>query len=383
MECVLKQWQPRIQRAEAQLTETFRFQNKRPAVVVVDANYWTFGDRPDEIPDDYYTDPAAALRCQLAKIDGHYENIPDDDYIPFLHPWFGTGVLASAFGIKLISNPKMDPAVDIAHMQMPEEIDALRMPAPGASGAMADVVRCIDYFRQHADLPVVFTDCQGPMATALQIVGYDKFCYWVQDDPERIHKLMALVTDALIAWVKFQKARSGQPLTGCSFPLSIKLPEGFGGVWLSDDDSVILSAGLYHEFIKPYNERFLAEFGGGCIHYCGNSTQNIENYCNTRGVTAINNFALDDLAAAAKIRRALRDKGIVYMACDFTPADDRLDDYYHELTKAMDGAEGLVVASYIAPAIALNKGKYDAASRDRAVLARRVSDCIGTNWGKS
>ena len=73
----------------------------------MDANYWTFGDLPEELPDDYYTDPASALRCQQAKLQDHFENIPDDDYIPFLHPWFGRGVLASAFGITLICNPKL------------------------------------------------------------------------------------------------------------------------------------------------------------------------------------------------------------------------------------------------------------------------------------
>jgi hypothetical protein len=57
------------------------------------------------------------------------------------------------------------------------------------------------------------------------------------------------------------------------------------------------------------------------------------------------------------MRRALRYKGIVYMACDFTPADERLEDYFRELMRAMDGPEGLVTASYIAPAIALDKGK--------------------------
>ena len=161
----------------------------------------------------------------------------------------------------------------------------------------------------------------------------------------------------------------------------LKLPEGFGGVWMSDDDSVIMSAGIYREFIKPYNEQFLAAFGGGCIHYCGNSTQNIENYVNTRGVTAINNFTLDNLAAAAKIRRALREKGIVYMACDFTPADARLEDYHRELEKAMDGPEGVIMASYIAPAIELDKGKYEPASRDRVALARRVFALMTQNRG--
>lgn len=376
MERILSHWQPRVQRAEAELAEVFRFHNRSPAVVVVDSNYWTFGDLAAEIPEDYYTEPASALRYQLAKIERHFEHIPQDNYIPFLHPWFGTGVLASAFGVKLIFNPKADPAVDLATMKHPEEIDALQMPIPGVSGAMPDVVRTIDHFKANSDLPVVFTDCQGPMATALQIVGYDNFCYWIQDDPARIHKLMDMVTDALIAWVKFQKARTGQPLTGGSYPLSIKLPEGCGGVWMADDDSVIMSPGVYREFIKPYNEKFLAPFGGGCIHYCGNSTQNIENYADTKGVTAINNFTLDNLAAAAKIRRALRDKGTVFMACDFNPADQRLEDYYRELLKAMDGPEGLIIASYIAPAIALENGKYDAANRDRTALARRVFELI-------
>jgi hypothetical protein len=376
MNRVLNHWRPRIDRAEAELGATFRFENKVPAVVVVDANYWTFGDLAEDIPADYYTDPAAALQWQTAKIRLHFENVPNDDYIPFLHPWYGTGVLASAFGVKIVCNPKADPAVDLATIERPEEIDTLAMPAPGESGAMPLVVRMIDYFLAHCDLPVVFTDCQGPMATALQVIGYDKFCYWVQDDPERIHKLMGLITEALIAWVKFQKTRSGQPLTGGSYPLSVKLPEGFGGAWLADDDSVIMSAHVYRDFIKPYNERFLAAFGGGCIHYCGNSTQNIENYCNTKGVTAINNFTLDNIEAAAKIRRALRDKGIVYMTCDFTPADGRLEDYFCELATVMDGPEGLIIASYIAPAIALDKGKYEAASRDRVALARRVFDLI-------
>lgn len=379
MKRVLDQWRPRMDAAEAKLAEVFGFRNQTPAAVVVDANYWTFGDLPGEIPDDHYSNPASAFDFQMRKIDHHFTNLPQDDYIPFLHPWYGTGVLASAFGVPVICQGKADPAVDLAIIKHPEEIDALTLPVPGESGAMPLVVKMIDYFLAHADLPVVFTDCQGPMATALQIVGYENFCYWMQDDPDRIHKLMRMTADALIAWVKFQKQRTGQPLTGGSYPLSVKLPEGFGGVWLADDDSVILDAGLYREFIRPYNEQVLAAFGGGCIHYCGNSTQNIENYCNTRGVTAINNFTLDDFTAAAKIRRATREKGIVYMACDFTPADQRMEDYFRELKVAMDGPEGLVLAQYIAPAIALEKGKYEAASRDRDALSRRVFELIKSN----
>lgn len=372
MENVQDKWKERVERSEEKLSLAYRFENKESPIVIVDTNYWTFGDLLDVIPADYYTNPASAFRYQMDKIEWHLENIPNDAYIPFLHPWYGTGVLASAFGIDLICNEKADPAVDISTMQHPEEIDELVLPVPGESGAMKIVTRIIDFFMAHCDLPVVFTDCQGPLSTAFQIAGYDKLCYWMYDHPDYVHKLMALVTDALIDWVKFQKELTGQPLKGASYPLSVKVPEGYGGVWMSDDDSVIMESDLYNEFVRPYNEKLLKAFGGGCIHYCGNSTQNIENYCNTRGVTSINNFNLDNIEAAAKIRRALREKGIAYMACDFVTSDQRMEDYYRELHKAMDGPEGLIVCAYVAPAIALDKGKYEAASRNREVLSNRV-----------
>ncbi len=376
MENVLNKWQKRINRSEEELATTFRFTNKKSPIVIVDANYWTFGDDPDIIPDDFYTKPESILQYQMDKIESHFTNVPEDAYIPFLHPWYGTGVLASAFGIDIICNPKADPAVDISSMQHPEEIDSLKIPIPGESGAMKIVTRMIDHFMEKTDLPVVFTDCQGPLSTAFQVAGYDKLCYWMYEEPVSVHKLMTMVTNALIEWVRFQKERTGQPLDGSSYPLSVKLPSGFGGVWMSDDDSVIMDDALYNEFVRPYNEKLLAAFGGGCIHYCGNSTQNIENYCNTRGVTAINNFTLDNMESAGKIRRALRDKGITYMACDFIPSEDRMEDYYRELRKEMDGTEGLIIAAYIAPAIALNKGKYDAVNRPREILTRRVNELV-------
>jgi len=372
MEIVLNNWQSRIALSEEKLSLAYRFENKKAPIVIVDTNYWTFGDLLDAIPADYYTNPGSAFRYQMDKIEWHLENIPNDAYIPFLHPWYGTGVLASAFGIDLICNEKADPAVNISNMKNPEEIDELVLPVPGETGAMKVVTQIIDYFLAHSDLPVGFTDCQGPLSTAFQIAGYDNLCYWMYDHPDQVHKLMTLVTDALIAWVKFQKERTGQPLLGASYPLGVKVPEGYGGVWMSDDDSVIMESDLYNEFVRPYNEKLLSAFGGGCIHYCGNSTQNIDNYCNTSGVNSINNFNLDNIEAAAKIRRALREKGIAYMACDFVTSDQRMDDYYRELYKAMDGAEGLIVCAYVAPAIALDKGKYESASRDREELSNRV-----------
>jgi hypothetical protein len=68
------------------------------------------------------------------------------------------------------------------------------------------------------------------------------------------------------------------------------------------------------------------------------------------------------------------------MACDFTPADHRIEDYYRELSKIMDGPEGLIVCSYIAPAIALDKGKYEAVERNRELLAMRAFELISKQF---
>ena len=368
----MNKWQSRNERNESLLKSTFQFTNKQAPIVMADVNYWTFGDNSRLIPDDYYTSPRSAFNYQNNKLETHFNEFPEDSYIPFLHPWFGTGVLASAFGVNIICNPKADPATDAAILKTFEDIDSLALPEAGKSGYMARVVDTMNYFMEHSQLPISVTDCQGPLATAFQIAGYDNLCYWMQDDPERIHLLMDKISDALIAWVEFQKKLTGQPIDGGSFPLGVKLPLGAGGVWISDDDSVIMSSDLYNEFVRPYNEKVLLHFGGGCIHYCGDSTQNINNYINTKGVTAINNFNLDNMTAAAKIRRALREEGIVYMACDFAPLDHRIDDYYRELAQAMDGPEGLIIASYPAPAIGLEKGGYAAVERDRNELSRQV-----------
>ena len=85
--------------------------------------------------------------------------------------------------------------------------------------------------------------------------------------------------------------------------MGVKVPDGFGGVWLSDDDSTIVSAEVFREFVVPYNSKVLKAFDGGCIHYCGNSTQNIENYCNTDGLTSVNNLHLDNIEAAVELDR--------------------------------------------------------------------------------
>ena len=139
--------------------------------------------------------------------------------------------------------------------------------------------------------------------------------------------------------------------------MELSLIHIFGGVWISDDDSVIFGKDLYREFVVPYNSQVLEAFGGGVIHFCGSANQHIENFLSTRGLKAIHNLSLDHLDEAARLRHSLAEKKLVYMVGDFNLEDNRIDHYYQQLFQKMN-SQGLIVISYIAPALSLQEGQY-------------------------
>src|SRR5512137_2730557 len=72
--------------------------------------YFAFAGQ--NVPEDYFTNPAAMLAYQANGFEKHLRQV-DDDTVPYFMPWFGTGVLASGFGcqIGLEPGPGNDPAV--------------------------------------------------------------------------------------------------------------------------------------------------------------------------------------------------------------------------------------------------------------------------------
>ncbi len=368
-------WRQRSLAVEEELRRTFAFANQSAPYIVYDAGYWLFGQLPEDIPPDYCgADPAAMIAFQTGRIERHMARY-DDAYIPFLMPWYGTGVLASGFGVPVRFSEGMDPAVELPTISRVEQLAELGPPDFDRDGLMPRVLDTIRAMRRLTDLPVGVTDCQGPLTTALQIVGYDKMIYWMVDYPERIHALMQLVTDALVAWVKRQKEVAGQELCDDAYVLGVKIPGGLGGVWISDDDSVIFSPALYREFVVPYNSQVLTAFGGGAIHYCGNANQHLASFLETEGLRAVHNVQLDDVESAARLRHALAEKGIVTIAADFNVEDDAIDGYFEQLFRRL-GTRGLVVVPCVAPAVTLCRKKYAAARRDPDRVGRALEAAI-------
>lgn len=86
-------------------------------------------------------------------------------------------------------------------------------------------------------------------------MGLDKLIYLMVDEPLAAHALMDKITEALIGWVKKQKEVTGEPLTECIGDQCIYTGR-HAGVWLSDDDAVLISPSSTRSLWSPTTREF-------------------------------------------------------------------------------------------------------------------------------
>lgn len=347
----------RISAARQRLALTWQGNNDdRPAFIFSDVNYALCGQR--DAPEDYYL-PAAMFRYQRDKIDAHLNTVPDD-YLPVFYPWYGTTVLPSALGVKVRWEKGTDPAAEGPAFSEAEDAARLALPDFDKDGDLPQVLDCLRYFRSHTDAPVCVTDIQGPLSTAIALAGADNLFVWMYTDPEVVHQLMDFCTEALIGWVAHQKKLLGQPLDCGAYPHAIELPPGHGGVAFSDDDIVAISTAHFIEFVRPYNERLLAAFGGGTIHFCGSARHQLEAMAATKHCTGINNFSMADFEQLAALRQMMPPQ-MGLMACDFNMEDAAA--HAAALKACFPNPRGVVAAIYLAPDMMLRQGRYSPSQR--------------------
>jgi uroporphyrinogen-III decarboxylase len=367
-------FEKRLEKVKAKTADVFAFKEvDQPPFIVNSALYTAFGLDPETFPDRYYDDPQAMIDLQERN---YYEQLKgvDDDFAPYLMPWFGTAVTASALGCQVDFPPRLDPTVNPRHypVRTPEDVKQLQIADPEKDGLMPRVLQFLHAMRTNSFLPVGITDFQGPLTTANQLMGYDKLIYLMQDHPAATHELMDKITETLIRWVKKQKEIIGEPLTDCFSDQQVYVG-GHAGIWFSDDDAVLMSPATYKEFVVPYNSRILKTFGGGCIHYCGNATHQAENFLATEGLRAINTYTLYDLHGFRTLKSKLEGR-IVLFACDFTPVE--YQDYFHELLDGLS-LKGLVIDSQFTPLVALVKGgKYVQVQRPLTTGKKSLCDFL-------
>jgi hypothetical protein len=207
---------------------------------------------------------------------------------------YGTGILPSLFGMEIFV---MEEAYNTLPTSRPlNDLDAVRhiiaAGVPDLHRGYGEQVfemaeRYLKIARRYPKIGryihLYHPDTQGPLDVCELIWGSSIF-YALYDHPGLVKDLLELVTETyrrfLHAWTALVPFRPQGNVHWGLFHM--------GNLMLRDDSAMNLSAEMFREFIRPYDQRLLAEFGGGAIHFCGKGDHFIGELARMPGVFAVN-----------------------------------------------------------------------------------------------
>jgi hypothetical protein len=243
---------------------------------------------------------------------------------------YGTAILPSLFGAELFL--------------MERELDTLPTCRPLAGGAKV-VKRLLDrgvpdldagqgavtfamghYFqRLFRDYPrltrhvyIYHPDLQGPMNVCEMLWGGSLYVD-LYDRPDLIKEFLSLIAET---YIRFMKRWLGivPPLGNYAVHWSMLHR---GRIMLRNDAATNLSPMMFDEFVRPYDQRLLDEFGGGGIHFCGRGNHFIAKVARMAGVHAVN-MTQPHLNDSETIFRNTIDRGIPLLGLERSAAEHAL-----------------------------------------------------------
>lgn len=178
-------------------------------------------------------------------------------------------------------------------------------------------------------------DLQGPMDICEVVWGSSLF-YSLYDYPDLVKALLEVITETYIrcmrAWTQVIPFREGGNVHWGFFHR--------GCIMIRDDSAMNLSPDMVEEFVRPYDQRLLDEFGGGAIHFCGRGDHYAHVLATMRGLYAIN-LSQPEYNDMETIYANTIDRGIAILGLDYATARAAID--------SGRDLHGLVHAGYLPP----------------------------------
>lgn len=160
---------------------------------------------------------------------------------------------------------------------------------------------------------VYHPDFQGPMDVLELIWGSEIFLAF-GDEPEFVHRMLKLITDFYIA--AMQRWQSIVPNFDAQVSCHWNVMQP-GQIMIRDDSAMNLPPDYFTEFVRPYDQRLLDSFGGGCIHACGRVDHYSPQFAGMPGLKAFN-MSQPHLNDMEKVYRDTVDQGILLVWFDAT-----------------------------------------------------------------
>jgi len=187
----------------------------------------------------------------------------------FLEPWYGIGLIATAFGIDYLWNPGQSPAVKPAFATIDEALARDIIPVKDTPVGRHSL-NMIEYFLEQTrgEIPMSMGDIQSPFNNATNIVDTSAFLISMLLEPEKVVQFLDVIASLEIDFYQEQKKLIGNAMVkpGHGFASSLH----FEGIGVSDDNIVMVDSGNYMDLISPSLVKLGNAFGGTVHHSCGN-----------------------------------------------------------------------------------------------------------------
>lgn len=213
-------------------------------------------------------DMAYSLRLQLGCVTQSLNYLTDAP--TYLEPWYGIGMIGSAFGGTYQWEPGQAPAMRPLYPTLDDMPDDLDPADFDTVPIMQHCMKMIAYFLDHTHgrLPMSWCDIQNPLNSGTELLSTSAFMMGFITHPEKIKRLLAILTDTLITFVQRQTELIGDCLArpGHGFASS----RNGTGIGMSSDNLVMIAPDVFAEFCVENSAKIGDHFGGTCIHSCGN-----------------------------------------------------------------------------------------------------------------
>ena len=236
---------------------------------------------------------------------------------------YGVATVATAFGCGLFEMPRqtdtLPNAIKLGGDACLALVDA---PLPDENAGNFERVWLMGkLYREIADsypkigryVHVEQPDLQGPMDNMELLWGSELF-YALVDEPKAVHallnKITAFISRQMNKWLELFPENRG---TASYFRHSAR-----GSLTIRNDSAMNLSPATFEQFIAPYDQRLLNEFGG-IIHFCGRGDHFVPLLARYDNITGVN-MSQPHLNDMDKVFANTIDKGIhLSLSIDYEP----------------------------------------------------------------
>ncbi len=152
---------------------------------------------------DYFSNDELWLKANLKAL----ETFPEVMFLPGFWSEYGMCTEPSAFGAKTVFWNDEFPFADKVIFEI-EDIDSLEVPNPKIDGLLPFMLNRLKLAKpaiEEAGHKIRFSVSRGPLNIASFLMGTTELMTTMMMDPDRIHKLLRIITDFLKSWHKLQR----------------------------------------------------------------------------------------------------------------------------------------------------------------------------------